>query len=80
MNEIPPPPEYRLNLRVVLMSFLIWIGTFLVFAGISVTLCHDDQRTVLPFYHHGAGGVDVGDSFLQARRAMGTDDAVQPAV
>ncbi|KAH8019837.1 hypothetical protein HPB51_022571 [Rhipicephalus microplus] len=38
MNEFAPPPAYRLNLRVVLMSFLIWIGTFLVFAGISVTL------------------------------------------
>ncbi|KAL1432982.1 hypothetical protein MTO96_001966 [Rhipicephalus appendiculatus] len=38
MNEIAPPPKYRLNLRVVLMSFLIWMGTFLVFAAISVTL------------------------------------------
>ncbi|KAL3243992.1 hypothetical protein MRX96_019569 [Rhipicephalus microplus] len=53
MNEFAPPPAYRLNLRVVLMSFLIWIG---------------------------AGVVHVGDGFLQARRAMGTDDAVQPAV
>lgn len=38
MNEIAPPPKYRLNLRVVLMSVLIWMGTFLVFAAISVTL------------------------------------------
>ncbi|KAL3243994.1 hypothetical protein MRX96_019571 [Rhipicephalus microplus] len=53
MNEFAPPPAYRLNLRLVLMSFLIWIG---------------------------AGVVHVGDGFLQARRAMGTNDAVQPAV
>ncbi|KAL3209861.1 hypothetical protein MRX96_037668 [Rhipicephalus microplus] len=38
MDEIAPPPKYRLNLRVVLMSLLIWMGTFLVFAAISVTL------------------------------------------
>lgn len=38
MNEITPQPKYRLNLRVVLMSVLIWMGTFLVFAAISVTL------------------------------------------
>lgn len=38
MNEIASPPKYRLNLRVVLMSVLIWMGTFLVFAAISVTL------------------------------------------
>lgn len=38
MEEIAPPPKYRLNLRVVLMSGLIWMGTFLVFAAISVTL------------------------------------------
>lgn len=38
MDEITPPPKYRLNLRVVLMSVLIWMGTFLVFAAISVTL------------------------------------------
>ncbi|KAL3182831.1 hypothetical protein MRX96_034468 [Rhipicephalus microplus] len=47
MNEIPPPPEYRFNLRVVLMSFLIWIGTFLVFAGISVTLA---MTTNAPYF------------------------------
>ncbi|KAL3182828.1 hypothetical protein MRX96_034465 [Rhipicephalus microplus] len=47
MNEIPPPPEYRLNLRVVLMSFLIWIGTLLVFAGISVTLA---MTTNAPYF------------------------------
>lgn len=38
MDEITPPPKYRLNLRVVLMSVVIWMGTFLVFAAISVTL------------------------------------------
>ncbi|KAH8019835.1 hypothetical protein HPB51_022569 [Rhipicephalus microplus] len=47
MNEITPPPEYRLNLRVVLMSFLIWIGTFFVFAGISVTLA---MTTNAPYF------------------------------
>ncbi|KAL3243997.1 hypothetical protein MRX96_019574 [Rhipicephalus microplus] len=80
MNEIPPPPEYRLNLRVVLMSFLIWIGIFLVFAGISVTLAMTTNAPYFLFIIIGAGGVHVGDGFLQARRAMGTDDAVQPDV
>ncbi|KAL3182836.1 hypothetical protein MRX96_034473 [Rhipicephalus microplus] len=47
MNEIAPPPAYRLNLRVVLMSFLIRIGTFLVFAGISVTLA---MTTNAPYF------------------------------
>ncbi|KAG0429652.1 hypothetical protein HPB47_023416 [Ixodes persulcatus] len=37
-SEITPSPRYRLNLKVVIMSILIWAGTFVVFAAISVTL------------------------------------------
>ncbi|KAL3182835.1 hypothetical protein MRX96_034472 [Rhipicephalus microplus] len=33
-----------------------------------------DEPPCFLFYTHGSGGVDVGDGFLQARRAMGTDE------
>ncbi|CAN7937684.1 unnamed protein product [Ixodes hexagonus] len=37
-SEANPSPKYRLNTKVVVMSILIWAGTFVVFAAISVTL------------------------------------------
>lgn len=37
-SEPSPSPKYRLNLKVVMTSVFIWMGTFLVFTAISVTL------------------------------------------
>ncbi|KAL3243996.1 hypothetical protein MRX96_019573 [Rhipicephalus microplus] len=65
MNEIAQPPEYRLNLRVVLMSFLIWIGTILVFSGISVTLAMTTNAPCFPFIIMGLAVATLATAFYK---------------
>ncbi|KAL3243986.1 hypothetical protein MRX96_019563 [Rhipicephalus microplus] len=66
MNEIAPPPEYRLNRRVVLKSLLIGMGTFFVFAAISITLAIKTNAPYFQFIIMGLAVSTVATAFCKA--------------